>query len=333
MTAWLYYAGDQYIIGLVAGRLDLMRITGDVRNELATCSPAAFDSADLARPVELARRESKGFTLGGLRERRPFDELFGAVLPGYHQYHHPGHTQISGIVAGPATTDTLVIPFWVLGVAGLLFTVWCAWLDRPALPGQCRTCRYDFRGSCDWRCPECGTPVPEWLAANPPPPKRIRRRNKPVRIATGVAILGLLCLYAASTVWLFAWNSKYYSFAVNSGALRALSIVDADPADRIFHQGFSTTGWSLRRIPRALHFANAPSYSRKIIRGTQFRWVDIPLWMPLLALLLLAALLIYRDRTRRLPGFCRKCGYNLTGNTTGRCPECGNAVPTPEAAP
>ena len=23
------------------------------------------------------------------------------------------------------------------------------------------------------------------------------------------------------------------------------------------------------------------------------------------------------------PGQCRKCGYNLTGNVSGRCPECG----------
>jgi predicted Zn-ribbon and HTH transcriptional regulator len=332
MAGWLYYVSDQYIVGIVAGRLDLTRITGDLRNELATCSPVAFDSTDLARPVELARRESKGLTVGGLREHRPFDELFGAVLPGYHQFHHPGHRQISGVVAGPATTDSVVIPFWLLGVAGLLFTVWCAWLDRPALPGQCRTCRYDFRGSCAWRCPECGTPVPEWLAANPPPPRKLKRRNKPVRIATGVAILLLLCLYWASTTWSLSCNSKYYWVSVNFGALRAMSIVDADPADRTFHQGFNKTGWSVRRIPRSPHFMHAPKYGHEVIKGTQIRYVTIPLWMPLLALLLFAALLVYRDRTRRFPGFCHKCGYNLTGNASGRCPECGSSVPMPEAA-
>ena len=25
-------------------------------------------------------------------------------------------------------------------------------------------------------------------------------------------------------------------------------------------------------------------------------------------------------------GHCRKCGYNLTGNVSGRCPECGKKV-------
>lgn len=30
------------------------------------------------------------------------------------------------------------------------------------------------------------------------------------------------------------------------------------------------------------------------------------------------------DRHRR--GHCRKCGYNLTGNVSGRCPECGKDI-------
>lgn len=30
-----------------------------------------------------------------------------------------------------------------------------------------------------------------------------------------------------------------------------------------------------------------------------------------------------RRYRRRRKGLCLKCGYNLTGNTSGRCPECG----------
>jgi hypothetical protein len=55
--------------------------------------------------------------------------------------------------------------------------------------------------------------------------------------------------------------------------------------------------------------------------------VYIPLIsIPLLILLLAVpptALLWYLDRHRRRPGFCRECGYNLTGNVSGRCSECG----------
>jgi hypothetical protein len=27
-----------------------------------------------------------------------------------------------------------------------------------------------------------------------------------------------------------------------------------------------------------------------------------------------------------LPSFCRRCGYNLTGNVSGRCSECGEST-------
>jgi hypothetical protein len=36
----------------------------------------------------------------------------------------------------------------------------------------------------------------------------------------------------------------------------------------------------------------------------------------------------FRPRTAYPPaGHCRRCGYNLTGNVSGVCPECGTPVP------
>jgi hypothetical protein len=34
-------------------------------------------------------------------------------------------------------------------------------------------------------------------------------------------------------------------------------------------------------------------------------------------------------RRRYVPGFCRKCDYDLTGNVSGRCPECGTPTEPP----
>src|ERR1043166_499316 len=34
-----------------------------------------------------------------------------------------------------------------------------------------------------------------------------------------------------------------------------------------------------------------------------------------------------RKRARYLPHCCQSCGYDLTGNTSGRCPECGTFIP------
>ena len=41
-----------------------------------------------------------------------------------------------------------------------------------------------------------------------------------------------------------------------------------------------------------------------------------------LVTLLAARMLPIRPR----PGHCHRCDYNLTGNTAGRCPECGTKV-------
>jgi len=35
----------------------------------------------------------------------------------------------------------------------------------------------------------------------------------------------------------------------------------------------------------------------------------------------------WKGRTRRLTGHCRRCGYDLTANVSGVCPECGGFVP------
>ncbi len=33
-----------------------------------------------------------------------------------------------------------------------------------------------------------------------------------------------------------------------------------------------------------------------------------------------------RNRKRRSPGHCNRCGYDLTGNVSGTCPECGDKL-------
>ena len=38
-------------------------------------------------------------------------------------------------------------------------------------------------------------------------------------------------------------------------------------------------------------------------------------------------LVVRRDNRRRRTGLCLACGYSLTGNFSGVCPECGTPVP------
>jgi hypothetical protein len=54
--------------------------------------------------------------------------------------------------------------------------------------------------------------------------------------------------------------------------------------------------------------------------------VIVPMWVPaVLTLLTLAATRLARGRSPA-HDCCKRCGYNLTGNVSGRCPECGCAT-------
>jgi hypothetical protein len=54
------------------------------------------------------------------------------------------------------------------------------------------------------------------------------------------------------------------------------------------------------------------------VRGVLVVFVLVALILPLVVSLPL--------RVRRPEGLCRHCGFNLTGNTSGVCPECGTSV-------
>ena len=57
-----------------------------------------------------------------------------------------------------------------------------------------------------------------------------------------------------------------------------------------------------------------------------------PFWLPFVAFAAYPVFLFflghcpYRRHQRRKKGLCVHCAYNLTGNVTGVCPECGNKI-------
>jgi len=62
------------------------------------------------------------------------------------------------------------------------------------------------------------------------------------------------------------------------------------------------------------------------LRQTASYLVVLPLWIPFLLIAAPTALLWWMDRRRIPPHCCQECGYNLTGNVSGVCPECGRGV-------
>jgi hypothetical protein len=87
----------------------------------------------------------------------------------------------------------------------------------------------------------------------------------------------------------------------------------------------SSRDWNMiaHWIGLVLPMRNAPP---TLPSPSRYQELRLPLWIPAFLLTTLAALLFWRDRRRKPPGHCRFCGYNLTANVSGICPECG--VPT-----
>lgn len=81
-------------------------------------------------------------------------------------------------------------------------------------------------------------------------------------------------------------------------------------------------------LPR---FGGVPVYELRIPRPNGKLYLQVhtlavvlPYWLLLLPIALPTAVLWWRDRRRFPAGHCTRCGYNLTGNVSGRCPECGS---------
>ena len=70
------------------------------------------------------------------------------------------------------------------------------------------------------------------------------------------------------------------------------------------------------RLPRIIWW---PDFSIARLQGF------IPFWMLFGLAAMATSLLWWRDR-RPPKGHCQNCGYDLTGNVSGRCPECGEAT-------
>lgn len=57
--------------------------------------------------------------------------------------------------------------------------------------------------------------------------------------------------------------------------------------------------------------------------------LSLPLWIVVAVCApypLLVFAVAWRKRRRRIPHGCRQCNYDLTGNQSGKCPECGDIV-------
>lgn len=83
-------------------------------------------------------------------------------------------------------------------------------------------------------------------------------------------------------------------------------------------------GWLERPSPAVM--LSAPGLGSWCARPASWLYA-IPLWMPMLITAGVLCGAVVTARHARRAGVCAHCGYNLTGNISGICPECGTPVP------
>ncbi len=182
------------------------------------------------------------------------------------------------------------------------------------------------------RCPSRRSSVRPMHAPSEPapaptsPPRRLRWRAL-LKWSGTLACLLILLAAAACLRWRYV--------AINVGRNSLVSIQEGS-----VWVGWGGSGWLGHSMPRAVQvgppYANlgaaADNWSKRGILWPQWRdlrpWgigvdIRVPLWIPVVLLGAPTAWLWWRDRRRVPAGCCAACGYDLTGNVSGRCPECG----------
>ena len=132
-------------------------------------------------------------------------------------------------------------------------------------------------------------------------------------------LLTLLIWYISCSWWLEYHVANTASFVIRPYAYVVGTGVNA---------GTTTEFYSIKHI-NEMNFTFSILNQPQSIGNPNGHVVTIPFWL-IIAVFSPFAFLQWR-RTyldRRLPGHCPTCHYDLTGNTTGVCPECGGKVKT-----
>ncbi len=193
----------------------------------------------------------------------------------------------------------------------------------------------------------------------------LRRLTHAVSTLSGLLLVGTLLLWARSY-----WRSDRvllrYESSTRPGRAEPLVALSAwrgvlgltderIPADDqgydpVQHTVVVTKGiWTFHSLEYSNASVNRLATDRVFPMGFEWRWLNsrsdqvrwpvlsvcAPMWaFSLLFLLGLAPELwsYWRRRALRRAGHCQQCGYDLTGNVSGRCPECGTEASQRAAA-
>ena len=273
--------------------------------------------------------------------------LARAYTAGVEVVHGPATTEVPDPDNGPTSISLPVgnatavnVPHWMLFaltsvvlLPQLLRRLATLWIARSRLRKRlCTECGYDLRATPD-RCPECGAAARR---------KAVTRRRLPFRFA---ALFSTLLCIAMIVLWLR--SRRDYDWLVVWHGARAGGVCSYKGSVRIeWTRGLDSSpsrawgcDWTGSRLigapwhpePQFLGFGLFQG-SWKYVglgRGWNVHELSVPDWFLVATFSILP---VMRRAARRrvslclIHGACPGCGYNLTGNTSGLCPECGMGV-------
>lgn len=178
---------------------------------------------------------------------------------------------------------------------------------------------------------------------------RVNRKRKTIKWLGSAACLLVLGTWLASAFWSF---SIFYGYEMSLGSMwgtialryknhlptERQTQVGADPPPRFSCRiqsippllGTGGNDWRLRwhatRIQFGLRWQAIVQKKREnacMGDGYYCTEIRIPYWGIFLVVLPITLVCWFADRRFRPPHCCPACGYDLTGNVSGRCPECG----------
>ena len=149
-----------------------------------------------------------------------------------------------------------------------------------------------------------------------------------------------LCL-ALTAVWVRSyWRQELYSnsygyhvCSVSMGTVVLSRPLRGPPQSQV-PNSFSLLGFEYRQdyVPIDLPESANPVGAQVTYEEVLSQCFTVPCWFLCTLTAVLPALWLWRywrDRSVRSDGMphCAKCEYNLTGNVSGTCPECGTSIP------
>jgi hypothetical protein len=147
------------------------------------------------------------------------------------------------------------------------------------------------------------------------PPGRRHACLRPAKwISIGICVL-MLFVWCLTLRWEYGYAVGPYHVAIGGGSLNIGNLS--------FH-AFPPRPLRGEFMPD-MHAAHEVQWRSYTWRSGAIWHSRYPLWFSWPILFYVTLLLWLLDR-RPQPGRCSSCGYDLTGNTSGVCPECGTPV-------